>query len=174
MSEFFRKVVDNNNYSISTDGVLINKQGRKKALQDKDGYLQVQLYKNGIRSHKRVHRLVAEAFIPNPNNKPEVNHKDGNKHNNSVDNLEWVDKSENMKHAFRTGLCKHNPNHKPMLGHKNPNGGRKGRKVMIVETGEIFDSMKDCAIAINGNDRAVCDCVNGKQCTHRGYHFEAI
>lgn len=69
----------------------------------KDGYLAVGLC-NGKTKTCRAHRLVAIAFIPNPDNLPEVNHIDGNKTNNSVDNLEWVTPLENTHHAIRTGL----------------------------------------------------------------------
>lgn len=58
------------------------------------------LQKDGRKQFARMHRLVAEAFIPNPENKPEINHKDGNKQHNHVDNLEWVTKSENARHAI--------------------------------------------------------------------------
>ena len=61
-----------------------------------------------------------------------------------------------------------------MLGRKNPNGGRKGNKVCIVETGETFNSIKECAIAIDGSDRRICDCLHGHLDSYLGLHFEAI
>lgn len=66
------------------------------------GYLAVSCQHNGIRKASLAHRLIAEVFIPNPENLPEVNHKDGVKTNNSLENLEWVTKSENMLHSCRT------------------------------------------------------------------------
>lgn len=174
MSEVRRAIDSHPKYSITSDGRVINSRGNEKALKSlRNGYASVDLYDNGTRTIKRVHRLVAEAFIPNPDNKPDINHKDGNKLNNSVSNLEWVTKSENMRHAYDTGLVKPHATY-GMRGHKNPNGGRKGRKVKIIETGEIFNSVKDCAESIHGNDRCICDCMNGKQGSHRGYHFESI
>lgn len=77
----------------------------KLALSSK-GHLRAHLYKDGKTKLLFVHVLVAKAFIPNPENKPCVNHKDGNKQNNSIDNLEWVTQSENVKHAYETGLKK--------------------------------------------------------------------
>ena len=169
-----RTIRDYPNYSIRSDGRITNSKGHEKVQEiNHKGYMKVDLYKDGVRSTQRVHRLVAEAYIPNPENKPDVNHKDGNKLNNDASNLEWCTKSENMRHAYDTGLAKPHASY-GMRGHKNPNGGRKGIKVMISETGEIFDSIKDCAEAINGRDRGICDCLNGRQCTHRGYHFERI
>ena len=72
--------------------------------QVKKGYANVNLYKEGKMRTQRVHRLVAKAFIPNPDNLPCVNHKNGIKLDNRVENLEWVTKSENTKHAFENNL----------------------------------------------------------------------
>lgn len=68
--------------------------------KNRDGYSTVRMNKFGKRAVKQIHQLVAKTFIPNPENKPEVNHKDGNKENNQVSNLEWVTSKENTKHAI--------------------------------------------------------------------------
>ena len=86
---------------------------------------------------------------------PEVNHIDGNKHNNDARNLEWVTHKENCMHAWNTGLAKPS---RSMLGRSNPNSGRKGKPIRIVETGEVFATLKDCENAINGNNRHINDC----------------
>lgn len=75
------------------------------------GYLRVTLYKSGKTKSHYVHILVAQAFIPNPENKKQVNHIDGNKQNNCIDNLVWVTPSENIIHAFKFGLAKSGCNH---------------------------------------------------------------
>ena len=68
------------------------------------GYLAVKLWKNGKCKQHYIHRLVAETFIPNPNNYPEINHIDGDKHNNVVSNLEWCNRKMNVQHSYDTGL----------------------------------------------------------------------
>ena len=72
--------------------------------EDQDGYLILCLYDDGRSITTPIHRLVAEVFIPNPDNLPQVNHIDGNKHNNCVENLEWCTNQENMDHSWRIGL----------------------------------------------------------------------
>lgn len=170
--EKWAKTPGNSNYIVSDTG-RIRREGSDKdrSVRDKRGYLAVDLYDGGKRSTERVHRLVAEAFVPNPDNKPEVNHKDGNKHNNNASNLEWVTSKENCRHAWSQGLMKPS---RSMLGRKNPNGGRKGKSIRIVETGEVFASALECEKAIDGNNRHINDCLRGRQNTHRGYHFEYV
>lgn len=73
------------------------------------GYHRVTLFKENVRTRYMVHRLVAMVYVPNPCNKPEVNHIDGDKDNNDASNLEWVTSSENQIHAFSTGLQKGKP-----------------------------------------------------------------
>lgn len=80
----------------------------KKITLSTKGYMRTSLWKNKKSSMKSIHRLVAQAFIPNPNNLPQINHKDGNKTNNNVENLEWVTAKENVAHAYKIGLNKLN------------------------------------------------------------------
>lgn len=93
-------------YEVNENGEVRNgKTGYVLKLQPtKDEYYSVSLRVNNRPRMCRVHRLVAMAFIPNPENKPIVNHKDGNRINNKVENLEWVTYSENTQHAVDTGL----------------------------------------------------------------------
>ncbi|MCQ2059756.1 MAG: NUMOD4 domain-containing protein [Bacteroidaceae bacterium] len=83
--------------------------------EKRNGYLSVNLYLNGKAKHHYIHRLVAMAFIPNPENKREVNHIDCNKHNNDVSNLEWCDRKYNLTHSYENGLKRFGENHG---GHK--------------------------------------------------------
>lgn len=93
-------------YQVSDDGQVFSiraKRARKIHVR-KDGYLYVSLHKDGKVIEPGVHRLVAKAFVPNPENKREVNHINGIKTDNRVDNLEWMTPKENTAHAFYTGL----------------------------------------------------------------------
>lgn len=94
------------NYLIDENGQIFNTKTNKylKGSIKNTGYKMALLSIDGKKKDYAIHRLVAEAFIPNPNNKPVVNHKDGNKLNNCVSNLEWTTYSENRTHAVKTGL----------------------------------------------------------------------
>lgn len=95
-------------YQVSNLGhVRSLKYGKERVLKegtDRDGYLHVGLCLNCCQKTYKVHRLVADVFISNPNNLPQVNHIDGNKTNNNVENLEWCTQKQNIHHAHNTGL----------------------------------------------------------------------
>lgn len=125
MTELWKAITGFEDYEISNQGrVRSHKYGRTTILRTRkthDGYLWYNLCKGGKQFGKRAHRLVAEMFIDNPENKPTVNHKDGNKENNSVDNLEWATRKEQLEHAYEHGL-------------KLPMSGTKCWKSLLTET----------------------------------------
>ena len=111
MKEIWKPVVGyEGHYQVSNFGrVKSIKFGKEIILKQniRRGYYYVCLSKNGIAKNYFVHRLVAQAFLPNPDNLPQVNHKDEDKTNNNVTNLEWCTKEENQNHAVRTNLMQH-------------------------------------------------------------------
>lgn len=127
----------------------------------KDGYLKVCLCKNGKKKNFRVHRLVAEAFIPNPYNLPEVNHKDENKLNNNAENLEWCDRLYNVRYG--TGIER--------VAEKNTNGKLSKSVLQFTLDGEFvreWESIAECGR--NGyNQGNVAACCQDKRKSHHKF-----
>lgn len=127
-----KEIENYSNYLVSDDGRIFNKKGHEiKQRLNRDGYPTIFLWKNNKGTCYCVHRRVAIAFISNPENKPCINHKDGNKANNTLDNLEWCTYSENLRHAIDTGLFK------PRRGEE------KGSVVSDSTVHEICEMMQD-------------------------------
>lgn len=125
------------------------------------GYLQVILCKNGKRDSHSIHRLVAEAFIPNPNNLPQVNHKDENPSNDMVDNLEWCDRKYNINYG--TAIER-------ML--KRRNGPRKERPVICVENGVVYPSSQEASRQTGVHQGNIISCCQGRYKSAGGYHWK--
>ena len=103
----YKQIAEFPNYEIADDGTIRNRttMAIKSQYLGSTRYYFVTLHRDNANGKpRRVHRLIAAAFIPNPHNKPEINHKDGNRTNNHISNLEWCTHPENMRHAFKTGL----------------------------------------------------------------------
>jgi len=111
--EVWKKISGFENYEVSNLGNIknsnfkrMNKEQEIKSAKNSSGYLLVSLFDNGKRNRVMVHRLVSDSFLLNPENKKRVNHINGIKTDNRVENLEWNTHSENTKHAFKIGLMK--------------------------------------------------------------------
>ena len=144
------------NYSISEDGRVYSHLRNKFLALNNDGkgYFNVRLSNNGKFTTISVHVLVAETYIHKPHPSFVVNHKDGDKRNNTVSNLEWVSQRENMEHAVRTGLIKTSPKI-----YKNQ------YEVLINSTGEIFWTTNLAGVAKAFNIH--------KQALHRTIKFKS-
>lgn len=157
--------------------------------KDPKGYYRTSLALNGVNTTVKIHRIVAQAFIPNPNKLPQVNHIDGNKENNRVDNLEWCDNQENQDHAWKNGLRKKGKEHwsygkQPkwwtnQKGKNHPSYGLRGvknansKKVVQYDKNNNFikqwDSMADIQREIGINTCNISLCCQGKRKTAGGY-----
>ena len=147
---------------------LSNIKKQLKQSKSSTGYLHVQLYKNGSVSTKLVHLLVANAFLPNTENKSEINHIDGNKNNNSASNLEWVTHKENLNHAIKTGL--RSPT--PMLGKAGRKNKLSKKVVQLNLDGsfvKIWDSSYDAMHEGGFSQGSIRECASGHKKTHKGY-----
>lgn len=147
-------------YIVSSDGKVYstNNIGRAKyhkeisQRKNSDGYMQITVGKTGHRGQYRVHRMVAEAFIPNPDNLPEVNHKDNNRTNNCVDNLEWCTHVYNIQYSIDSG------NHistSDLIGDKNPNYGNHTLKERYKNNPELSKENQSRPGSKNGREKRV-------------------
>lgn len=131
-------------YQISNFGKVLSLSYRDKGYSkirisqtDVSGYSVIDLHLNKKRKNFKIHRLVAIAFILNPENKPQINHKDGDKLNNYICNLEWCTASDNIYHAYRNGLNYMSERQKKIIFNV------KAKKVMNIKTGEVFKSLTE-------------------------------
>lgn len=140
-----------------------------------NGYLQVGLRKHGKRKWFGVHRLVAIHFIENPDNKPQVNHIDGNKLNNTVENLEWVTGRENQRHAIKMGLRDNMPKGENHSFYGKFGADSKSAKPVIrrdPKTGEIKLYKAKILAKDDGFDvTSISKCCHGKMKHHKGYEW---
>lgn len=142
----WKKISRNTNYSINRAGEIRNDLTgaiRKPYINRANGYLTVDLYKDNKPIKVTVHRLIAEAFIPNPDNKPCVDHKDGNRQNNAVSNLRWATYSENNSRFETHGVRSERIKVEHFEEVRKKNGGHESWKG--IDTIMFFDKIADAA-----------------------------
>lgn len=147
-------------YEVSNKGRIRNaKTGRiMKPSVDSRGYKSVCLRKDGLSHSRRIHKLVTESFVGDADNN-DVIHIDRDRSNNDLDNLQINTRSQNMRSIYHNGRKQIH----------------RMKKIVCVETGEVFESITECAVAMNTSRQAVSRCVNNSALTNSdGYHFRAL
>lgn len=156
--EVWKQIIEAPNYSVSNMArIKNNKTGRiLSPSMHRKGYLQITLRVDKRPKTFLIHRLVAIAFVPNPNNLPEVNHKDGNKTNCNQKNLEWCTNGYNQEHKYR------------ILGHESATY----KPVVCVETGVVYKGICVAARAVGVGAQQLSDCLRGRYHTAGGLHWK--
>lgn len=158
-----RRLHFNSDYYICDKGFIISTKGKKpkilKNRYDKNGYVvcYIRDENTGQRKDYKIHRLVAEYFIDNPNNCRVVNHIDGNKQNNNVNNLEWCTHTENNLHAYRTGLTH-----------------SKKCPILCTTNNTVYASQKEASDALNISRACILKVLKREAYSSKGLHFEYV
>lgn len=168
MIEIYKDIQGYEGYQVSNHGnVKSLKYGKERILKPAKvsfGYLRVDLSKQGKRKIYYIHRLVAMAFIDNPNNLEQINHKNEIKTDNRVENLEWCTNEYNHNYGTRNQRS----------GESNTNHPNKSKQVMCVETSVIYPSTHQVERKLGFANTYISRCCNGKQQTAYGYHWKYV
>lgn len=160
----WKQVLEHPNYEVNSKGEIRHKIRKHilKPRSNKGGYMYVNFKINGKNTNFAVHRIVANAFLPNPNGYTEVNHKDYDKTNNCIENLEWVSSSINKKHAF--------------LKQENRDSRAKGVNQFSKDGKFIktFSSITEAAKEMNCCVSAISNCCLGRTKTSQGFRWSFI
>ena len=155
LGDFMEKeILGYENYTVDENGIIFNKKRNRQAkpFLNAYGYPAIYLSSNGKRKYFLIHRLVAMAFIPNPNNYKEINHKDENPNNPNVNNLEWCTRKYNNNYG--TILLK------------------ISNKVRCIQTNDVFYSIREAERKTGIKAAAICMVCNGKRKTAGGFNWE--
>lgn len=164
--EIWKNIESFEQYSVSDFGnVRNNITGRiLKPRKHTSGYSRVILCKNKKHYDRYIHRLVAQAFIPNPNNLPEINHRDEDKLNNCVENLEWCDRAYQVNYGT----------FKKRMIETQRISSKQSKSVKCIETGNIYISLHHAERETGILYTLICHALNGRQETAGGYHWEYV
>lgn len=156
----FKTITRYPKYEIDEAGNIrnrITKANRKPYFAN--GRMRVTLDRNG--KSEIVARLVAETHIPNPNSKTDVRHIDGNKSNIHISNLEWASHKDTQRDSY-------------ILGVNAPGGNMPPKRILIIDTGEEFPSIRSCARYIHGNASGIRQCLSGKISSYKGHKYKIL